>query len=117
MGVFGEGNVAPTFVSGCELAQPCGFEKWQDAVKSMQEAWDHLMSHGVTPRSSSWVIEPNSVLGQYDQPPIPLEYYIEVDIAWYDTWEKYHLPPIRSWTPMGPGRCLGVNSGHLDMGS
>ena len=115
--VFGEGNVCPTFVSGCELAKPWGFEKWQDAVKSMREAWEHLMSHGVTPRSSSWVIEPNSVLGQYDQPPIPLDYYIEVDIAWYDTWKKYQLPPLRNFTPMGPGRCLGINSGHLDMGS
>ena len=115
--IFGEGNVCPTFVSGCELAKPWGFEKWQDAVKSMREAWEHLMSHGVTPRSSSWVIEPNSVLGQYDQPPIPLDYYIEVDIAWYDTWKKYQLPPLRNFTPMGPGRCLGINSGHLDMGS
>lgn len=115
--IFGEGNVCPTFVSGCEMARPWGFEKWQDAVKSMREAWEYLMSHGVTPRSSSWVIEPNSVLGQYDQPPIPLEYYIEVDIAWYDTWKKYQLPPLRTFTPMGTGRCLGINSGHLDMGS
>ncbi|MBW2370003.1 MAG: radical SAM protein [Deltaproteobacteria bacterium] len=115
--VFGEGCVVPTFVSGCELAKPWGFEKWGDAVKSMKEAWEFLMSHGVTPRSSSWVIEPNSVLGRYDQPPIPLEYYIEVDIAWYETWKKYNLPPIYNFTPMGPGRCLGINSGHLDMGS
>lgn len=115
--VFGEGNVCPTFVSGCEMARPWGFEKWQDAVESMQECWEHLMSHGVTPRSSSWVIEPNSVLGQYDQPVIPLEYYIEVDIAWYETWKKYNLPPLRTFTPMGAGRCLGINSGHLDMGS
>jgi len=114
--VFGEGGVVPTFVSGCELARPWGFEKWEDAVKSMKEAWEHLMSHGVTPRSSSWVIEPNSVLGQYDQPVVPLDYYIEVDIAWYETWKKYSLPPIKGFTPMGPGRCLSINSGHLDMG-
>jgi hypothetical protein len=115
--IFGEGNVCPTFVTGCEMARPWGFEKWQDAVKSMQECWEYLMSHGVTPRSSSWVIEPNSVLGQYDQPVVPLDYYIEVDIAWYETWKKYNLPPLRNFTPMGVGRCLGINSGHLDMGS
>jgi len=115
--VFGEGCVVPTFVSGCELAKPWGFEKWEEGVKSMKEAWDYLMSHGVTPRSSSWVIEPNSVLGQYEQPPVPLEYYIEVDIAWYETWKKYNLPPIYNFTPMGLGRSLSINSGHLDMGS
>lgn len=115
--IFGEGCICPTFVSGCEMARPWGFEKWQDAVRSMKEAWEHLMSHGVTPRSSSWVIEPNSVLGQYDQPVVPLEYYIEVDIAWYDTWKKYQLPPLRTFTPMGPGRCVAINSGHLDMGA
>lgn len=115
--VFGEGCVVPTFVSGCEMARPWGFEKWEEAVKSMQEAWEVLMSHGVTPRSSSWIIEPNSVLGQYDQPPIPLEYYIENDIAWYGTWKKYNLPPIYNFSPMGPGRSLSINSGHLDMGS
>jgi hypothetical protein len=114
--VFGEGNVCPTFVSGIEMARPHGFTKWKDAVKSMKEAWEYLMAHGVTPRSSSWVIEPNSVLGQYDQPPVPLEYYIEIDIAWYETWKKYNLPPLRAFTPMGLGRCLGINSGHLDMG-
>jgi hypothetical protein len=115
--VFGEGHVVPTFVSGCEMARPWGFEKWEDAVTSMKEAWEYLMSRGVTPRSSSWVIEPNSVLGKYDQPPIPLEYYVEVDIAWYETWKKYNLPPIYNFSPMGPGRCLSINSGHLDMGS
>jgi len=115
--IFGEGCVCPTFVTGAEMARPWGFEKWQDAVKSMQECWEYLMSRGVTPRSSSWVIEPNSLLGQYDQPVIPLEYYIEIDIAWYETWKKYQLPPLRTFTPMGPGRCLAVNSGHLDMGS
>lgn len=115
--VFGEGHVVPTLVTGCELAKPWGFEKWEDAVKSMKECWEVLMSHGVTPRSSSWVIEPNSVLGRYDQPPIPLDYYIEVDIAWYETWKKYNLPPIYNFSPMGPGRSLSINSGHLDMGS
>ncbi len=115
--IFGEGCVCPTLVTGAEMARPWGFEKWQDAVKSMQECWEYLMSRGVTPRSSSWVIEPNSALGKYDQPVIPLEYYIEIDIAWYETWKKYKLPPLRNFTPMGPGRCLSVNSAHLDMGS
>lgn len=115
--VFGEGCVVPTFVSGCELARPWGFERWEDAVDSMKEAWEVLMSHGVTPRSSTWIIEPNSVLGQYDQPPIPLDYFIETDIAWYETWKKYNLPPIYNFSPMGPGRSLSINSGHLDMGS
>lgn len=115
--VFGEGCVVPTFVSGCEMARPWGFEKWEDAVGSMKEAWEVLMSHGVTPRSSSWIIEPNSVLGQYDQPPIPLDYFIENDISWYETWKKYNLPPIYNFSPMGPGRSLSINSGHLDMGS
>ena len=115
--VFGEGNVCPTFVCGAEMARPWGFTKWEDAAKSMAKGWDYLMSHGVTPRSSSWVIEPSSLLGQYDQPVVPLDYFIEVDIAWYETWRKYNLPPLRNFSPMGPGRSLSINSGHLDMGS
>jgi len=114
--VFGEGNVCPTFVCGAEMARPWGFTKWEDAAKSMAKGWDYLMSHGVTPRSSSWVIEPSSLLGQYDQPVVPLDYFIEVDIAWYETWRKYNLPPLRNFSPMGPGRSLSINSGHLDMG-
>ncbi|MCL2714239.1 MAG: hypothetical protein FWD68_06550 [Alphaproteobacteria bacterium] len=115
--IFGEGGVCPTFVCGTEMARPWGFEKWEDAARSMAEGWDYLMSHGVTPRSSSWVIEPTSLLGQYDQPVVPLDYFIEVDISWYETWRKYDLPPLRTFSPMGPGRSLSINSGHLDMGA
>jgi hypothetical protein len=80
------------------------------------EGLDYLMSNGVTPRLSSWTIEPRSVLGQIEQPVIPLDYYIKVDKVWYETWKKYNLPPLRNFTPMGPGRCLGINSAQLEMG-
>jgi len=113
--VFGEGNVVPTFVSGCEMARPNGFTDVDEAVNKMREGLDYLMSNGVTPRLSSWTIEPRSVLGKIEQPPVPLEYYIGVDMAWNEIWKKHMLPPITGFTPMGPGRCLGINSAHLDI--
>jgi hypothetical protein len=112
--VFGEGNVCPGFVSGVELCQEYGFKSVARAVKSTTEGLDYLMSHGVTPRVAHWCIEPLSALAGNPSPP--LEYFIRVDRAWFELWDKYHLPALRGYPEMGPGRSLNQNSAFLDVG-
>ncbi len=112
--VFGEGNVTPNFVQGIEMAQPWGFTDVDEAVKSTREGFEYLMSNGVMPRMNHWVIEPLSALGGH-QPP-PLDYFIKIDVAWYETWSKYRLPPLAAFGPMGPGKSINANSAFQDMG-
>lgn len=109
--VFGEGNVCPGFVQGCETAGPHGLSV-DEAVKSYEEGYEFLMSHGVVPRPISWYVEPMSGLGRY--PPPPTEYFIRIDRAWHQTWVKYRLPPPCGWL-VGPGKSEFRNGGHLDM--
>ncbi len=91
--VFGEGNVRPNFVCGLEMAKPYGFETVSEAVKSTSEGIDFLMRHGVFPRFNQWRREPGANLGsQHEQPPIPLEFYIQLMRNYYETWKKYKLP-------------------------
>ncbi len=110
--VFGEGNVAPGFVQGCETAKPWGLSV-DEAVKSYEDCYEFLMSHGVVPRPISWYLEPLSGLG--GQEPPPTEYFIRIDRAWYEKWTKYRLPPQRSLI-MGPGRSEFPNGAFADMG-
>ncbi len=114
--ILGQGNVMTNFVAGVELAQPYGFREVDAAVKSTTEGLDFLMSHGVLPTLCVWIPEPGSVLGTRHE-PVPLEYLIRVDQAWYELWKKYWLPP--PWIaagPIGPGRSIYGVSGILDVG-
>ena len=106
--VFGEGNVSPAFVKGVEMCQPYGFKTVEEAVKSTTEGYEYLMSHGVIPRPVTWYVEPGSALN--DNIPPPLELLVRLDLAWYETWKKYELPPLRRFDIMGPGR--DTDSGH-----
>lgn len=111
--IFGVGNVSPNFVAGVEMAQPMGFKDVDEAVRSTREGFEFLMSHGVIPHPDTWCIEPQSALGGH--PPVPLDYYIKMNKAWYETWLKYALPPNEGWGPIGNGcGCYG-NSGYVDM--
>jgi hypothetical protein len=111
--VFGEGNVTPCFVEGVEMCQPWGFKTVDEAVKSTAEGWDFLMSHGVIPRPNLWVVSSKSAL-KGNTPP-PLEFYVRMDLAWYELWHKYTLPPVRRFNLMGPGR-EQAERGWLSMG-
>ena len=111
--IFGTGNVSPNFVAGVEMAQPWGFKDVDQAVASTAEGLDYMMSKGVVPHPDSWCIEPGSALGGH--PPIPLDYYLKLDKAWYDTWLKYDLPPNAGWGPIGNGRGCYGNSGYVNM--
>ncbi|MBI4503520.1 MAG: radical SAM protein [Gemmatimonadetes bacterium] len=113
--VFGEGNVSPNMVAGVEMAQPHGFKTVREAVESTTEGFDYLMAHGVVPHLDSWCIEPGSALAGRE--PLPLEYFVEIDRAWYETWTKHKLPLNSGWGPMGPGHATYGNSGYIDMGN
>jgi hypothetical protein len=102
-------------VSGLEMAQPWGFDTVSDAVKSAREGFEFLMSHGVIPHLDTWCVEPGTQLSNH--PPVPLDFLIQADIAWYETWRKYKLPPFEGYGPMGsPGVAVYGNTGSVDIG-
>ncbi len=111
--VMGEGGVTPGFVVGCEMAKPFGFKTVDEAVKSYEEGFEFLMSHGVVPRPISWCVEPRSALA--DQEPPPTEYFIRIDRAWYERWLKHRLPPPSAYK-IGPGVSEYPNNAAADMG-
>jgi hypothetical protein len=112
--VFGEGNVNPNFVAGVEMAKPFGFTDVDAAVKSTAEGFDYLMSHGVVCRYNSWCVEPLSALG--GQEPPPLDYFVKISRAWYETWKKNDVPPIRGYGRIGLGRSSWYHASHYDWG-
>ncbi len=92
---WGPGNVNPNFVSGVEMAQPFGFKKYEDAVKSTLAGFDFLMGNGVLPRQGDfWCIEKDSKLA--GQSPPPLEYFLELGKGYLELRQKHgfdHLYP------------------------
>ena len=113
--VLGEGRVTPNMVSGLEMAQPWGFKSVREAVASARSGFEYLMSRGVIPHLDTWCIEPGTQLA--DHPPVPLDFLIQADIAWYETWRKYKLPPFEGYGPMGaPGVAVYGNTASVDMG-
>jgi hypothetical protein len=111
--IFGEGNILPSVVVGVEMSQPYGFKTVEEAVASTSAGMDYLMKHGVIPRPNHWCVEPLSTLG-HNAPP-PLDYFVQVDRAWYELYVKHRLPPLRGYT-MGPGHSTYHVSAVLDMG-
>ena len=113
--VMGEGRVSPNMVSGIEMAKPYGFDTVAEAVASARDGFETLMSHGVIPHLDTWCIEPGTRLS--DNPPVSLDFLIQADIAWYETWRKYKLPPFEGYGPMGsPGIAVYGNTASVDMG-
>jgi hypothetical protein len=114
--VMGEGNVSPNMVSGIEMAQPWGFATVGEALTSARQGFEALMSHGVIPHLDTWCIEPGSQLEGH--PPVPLDFLVLADVAWYEVWRKYNLPPFTGYGPMGsPGIAVYGNSASVDVGS
>lgn len=111
--VLGEGSVNPNFVCGVEMCKPYGFETVKEAVQSTSEGLEYYMSRGVVPRFVSWAREWGSYLK--DQPPVPLEFYVRIMRAHYETWRKYGLPSVRGYGPMGSGYAIDANSSFMDM--
>ena len=112
--VLGESCQAPGMVAGVEMAQPWGFKTVEEAVRSTSEGLDFLMSHGVVPRLINWCIEPLSALGGH--PVVPLDYYVQTDLAWHETFKKYRLGHTPGFGPLGPGRAVISNGAYADVG-
>lgn len=113
--VFGEGNVRPNFVCGVEMARPHGFKRVEDAVASSTEGMEFLISHGVSPRFNHWRREPQSHLVKHqEQPPVPLEFYIQLMRNIYGLRKKYALPLPKRPTAIKALRLIGATHGTYD---
>lgn len=112
--VFGPEGVIPNFVAGVEMAPPAGFSSIDDAILSTAEGLDFFMSHGVSPRFTTWCPEPLSVLGK-DQKGAPLEYHIRLLQTYRDLRAKYKLPPPIGYGEPGLGRAVFSVSSFMDV--
>ncbi len=70
--VFGARNVIPNFVAGVEMAEPFGFTSVDEAIASTTEGLRFFMSHGITPRFTTWCPEPTTPLGKANPQGAPL---------------------------------------------
>jgi hypothetical protein len=88
--IFPNGTVQPSFVSGVEMAQPHGFKSVAEALESTTGGFEFLMSHGILPRPQQWRREPATALvKEAEQPPVPLDYYIQLTRNWYELYQQY----------------------------
>jgi len=111
--VFGEKNVIPNFVAGVELAAPHGFLTIDAAIESTLEGVDYFMSHGISPRFTTWCPEPYTTLGQ--NLPAPLEYYMKLLRGYKAIWKKYNLPVPPGYGPAGAGKAVFSVSAFMDV--
>jgi hypothetical protein len=112
--VFGPEGVIPNFVAGIEMAPPAGFGSIDDAIHSTAEGLEFFMSHGVSPRFTTWCPEPMSVLGR-DQNGAPLEYHIRLLQTYRDLRAKYKLPPPIGYGEPGLGKAVFSVSSFMDV--
>jgi hypothetical protein len=114
--VFGEGAVKPLFVCGVEMAQPHGYRSVAEAVASTTEGMEYLMSRGVVTRFNQWRREPNTFLvREHPQPPVPLDFYVQLLGNRYELWKKYGLPLPNQEQLVTVFRHLGVShAAHED---
>jgi hypothetical protein len=113
-GIFGADRVIPNFVAGVEMAPPAGFGSVEEAVASTAEGLDFFMSHGISPRFTTWCPEPMSVLGR-DQAGAPLEYHVQLLRVYRDTWAKYKLPVPIGYGKPGLGNAVFSVSSFMDV--
>jgi hypothetical protein len=112
--VFGPANVIPNFVAGIEMAQPDGFATVDEAIASTAEGLDFFMSHGVSPRFTTWCPEPLSVLGS-NQAGAPLEYHVRLLGVYRDTRARHRLPPMPGYGEPGLGHAVFSVSSFMDV--
>ncbi|MDP5315894.1 MULTISPECIES: radical SAM protein [Streptomyces] len=112
--VFGARNVIPNFVAGVEMAEPFGFTTVKEAIDSTTEGLRFFMSHGITPRFTTWCPEPTTPLGRTNPDGAPLEYHIRLLEAYRSTMEEYGLSSPPGYGPPGPGRAVFSVSSFMD---
>jgi len=112
--VFGARNVIPNFVAGVEMAEPFGFTTVDEAIASTTEGLRFFMSHGITPRFTTWCPEPTTPLGKTNPDGAPLEYHIRLLDAYRSTMEEYGLSSPPGYGPAGPGKAVFSVSSFMD---
>ena len=112
--VFGARNVIPNFVAGVEMAEPSGFTTVDEAIASTTEGLRFFMSHGITPRFTTWCPEPTTPLGKANPQGAPLEYHIRLLEAYRSTMEEYGLSSPPGYGPAGAGRAVFSVSSFMD---
>lgn len=112
--VFGPAGVIPNFVAGIEMASSAGFRSVDEAIASTAEGLDFFMSHGISPRFTTWCPEPLSVLGK-DPHRAPLEYHIRLLQVYRDTWAKYRLSAPIGYGEPGLGKAVFSVSSFMDV--
>ena len=96
------------------MAPPAGFASVEDAIASTAEGLDFFMSHGVSPRFTTWCPEPLSVLGK-EQQGAPLEYHVRLLQVYRDTRAKYRLPAPEGYGEPGLGKAVFSVSSFMDV--
>jgi hypothetical protein len=112
--VFKPERVIPNFVAGVEMAPPYGFETIDKAIASTTEGLDFFMSHGISPRYTTWCPEPLSMLGS-KQEGAPLEYHVRLLRVYRDMRAKYKLPPLIGYGDPGLGNAVFSVSAFMDV--
>ena len=112
--VFGPSGVIPNFVAGIEMASAAGFRSVDDAIASTAEGLDFFMSHGISPRFTTWCPEPLSVLGKNPH-RAPLEYHVRLLQVYRDTWAKYRLAAPIGYGEPGLGKAVFSVSSFMDV--
>ena len=112
--VFGSDCVIPNFVAGIEMSEPAGFATVDEAIASTAEGLDFFMSHGVSPRFTTWCPEPLSVLGK-SQGGAPLDYHVRLLQVYRETRAKYRLPPVPGYGEPGLGKAVFSVSSFMDV--
>lgn len=112
--VFGARNVIPNFVAGVEMAEPFGFRSVDEAIESTTEGLRYFMSHGITPRFTTWCPEPTTPLGKANPQGAPLEYHIRLLESYRATMEEFGLSSPPGYGPAGPGRAVFSVSSFMD---
>ncbi|MET8114161.1 radical SAM protein [Streptomyces prasinus] len=112
--VFGARNVIPNFVAGVEMAEPFGFKTVDEAIASTTEGLRFFMSHGITPRFTTWCPEPTTPLGKANPQGAPLEYHIRLLEAYRATMDDFGLASPPGYGEPGPGRAVFSVSSFMD---
>jgi hypothetical protein len=113
--IFGPSHVIPNFVAGVEMARPFGFESISEAIASTVEGLDYFMSHGVTPRFTTWCPEPTTPLGRANPDGAPLEYHVRLLGAYREALRRHGLAPPPGYGEPGVGRAVFSVSSFMDV--
>jgi hypothetical protein len=97
------------------MARPFGFDTIDEAITSTTEGLDYFMSHGVTPRFTTWCPEPTTPLGRDNPAGAPLEYHVRLLEAYRDALHRHGLAPPPGYGEAGVGNAVFSVSSFMDV--